>query len=235
MHPGPMIRRLRQDRDWKLERLADEVERHLGKPVNTGNLSRLEREGQGYSNEFLQAVAKALEVPVATLFEAPAVREPRAVFTRTAPQSPEEQDEAIEIRRFENPASLGGGLPRQEADVLVGRMQVSMTWVQQKLPNITSPKNLEIIVGFGNSMEPTFCDGDLMLVDRGVREVKIDCVYVFAIGDELFIKTLQRLPGNVLRVISDNKKYDPYIIGPESRAEVEILGRVVWAWNGRKL
>jgi phage repressor protein C with HTH and peptisase S24 domain len=83
-------------------------------------------------------------------------------------------------------------------------------------------------------MEPTFYDGDLLLVDRGVSVVEIDGIYVLSCNDELFIKTIQRRPGRQLRVISDNKTYDPWDINPEDQS-CRILGKVVWAWNGKKL
>jgi phage repressor protein C with HTH and peptisase S24 domain len=143
--------------------------------------------------------------------------------------------ETVNIRRFDNPASLGAGIERHETDMLVGHMTVNANWVRQNLPSITSPRNLEIMVGFGDSMAPTINDGDLVLVDRGIREVRIDAIYVFTLANELFIKTLQRIPGDGIRVISDNKKYDPYVLDSSSRKEMEILARVCWAWNGRKL
>jgi phage repressor protein C with HTH and peptisase S24 domain len=84
-------------------------------------------------------------------------------------------------------------------------------------------------------MEPTFRDGDILIVDTGVREVRIDTIYVFALDDELYVKTLQRVPGVGLRVISDNKKYETYLLEEETWRTLDVLGRVVWTWNGRKL
>lgn len=132
-------------------------------------------------------------------------------------------------------ASMGAGEPRPGHDAVAGMMQLSQEWVRRNLPDITSPRNLRVITGYGNSMEPAFYDGDPMLVDIGVREARIDAIYVFAMNDELFIKTLQRIPGGGIKVISNNKTYEPYMIDEASRERVEILGRVCWVWNGRRL
>lgn len=228
MHPGPNIRKLRKAKDWNLERLAQETERFLGKPINTGNLSRLEREAQGYSNELLQSIARALEVPVGDLFSSLSDSVPLPAF-------PVPPREGVLIPRFENPAGMGRGIERHEADLLVGHMTVNAEWIRQNLPGISSPKNLNIMVAAGDSMSPTINDGDLVLIDRGVRELHLDAIYVFRMGDELYIKTLQRMPGESIRVISDNKKYEPFNVGAADRQELEVLARVVYAWNGVKL
>jgi phage repressor protein C with HTH and peptisase S24 domain len=84
-------------------------------------------------------------------------------------------------------------------------------------------------------MAPTFADGDLLLVDRGVSAIRLDAVYVIGLSGELFIKRLQRrLDGSVL-MISDNKLYEPYEVGNGQREQLSVLGRVVWAWAGKKL
>lgn len=238
MHPGPAIRRLRKAKEWKLEQLAARIETHLGKPVNTGNLSRVEREGQGYSQEFLKAVALALGVGIDELFrhdDADVVLEDSQGAFAIAQAKTRARDDVLEIPRFENPISMGPGAERQEVDLLVGKMEINRKWVQQNLAGISSPKNLAVMVGFGDSMRPTIDDGDPMLVDRGVNDVRTDAIYVFTLSNELFIKTLQRLPGGAIKVISDNAKYPAYVVDAESKREMEVLARVVWAWNGRKL
>lgn len=130
-------------------------------------------------------------------------------------------------------ASMGLGKLAPEHDAIVGNVVLDEVWIRNNLV-VSSPINLSIISGYGNSMEPTFSHGDLLLVDRGVTAVKIDAIYVINYKDELFIKTVQRRPGHVLRVISDNKTYDPWDIDGQDE-EYRILGKVVWAWNGKKL
>jgi phage repressor protein C with HTH and peptisase S24 domain len=143
--------------------------------------------------------------------------------------------QAVDIPAMEVGASMGVGEPIPDQDTVVGHIRVSRTWLRAHLPNVTSHENLRVITGYGDSMEGTFNDGDVLFVDVGVREVRMDSVYVFALREELFVKRLQRRPDGGLTIISDNKKYEPYVLMNGERELVRVLGRVVWAWNGKKL
>lgn len=59
---GNTIRKLRKQKGLTLNQLATQIE------SDVGNLSRLERDLQGYSDQMLSKIAGALDVPVATLF-----------------------------------------------------------------------------------------------------------------------------------------------------------------------
>lgn len=130
---------------------------------------------------------------------------------------------------------MGVGRPQQEHDTIVGTLDVNQQWVRTHLPQITSPNNLRVITGYGDSMEGTYDDGDMLFIDTGITEVRLDAVYVFSMNSELFIKRLQRRPDGGITIISDNKKYEPHVLADGAREKVRIIGRVVWAWNGRKL
>lgn len=62
MNIGHTIRKLREAKGWKILELAN----YIGSDV--GNLSRLERGKQGYSQAILEKIADALNVTVADLF-----------------------------------------------------------------------------------------------------------------------------------------------------------------------
>jgi phage repressor protein C with HTH and peptisase S24 domain len=133
-------------------------------------------------------------------------------------------------------ASMGGGLPAPEQETVIDSIKVPQNWVRENLPHITSPSNLKIITGYGDSMLGTFSHGDPLIVDTGVNEMRIDAVYVFAMHKELFIKRIQRLPNGAIKIISDNReKYDPITVTADERSAIQVLGRVVCAWNLRKL
>lgn len=92
----------------------------------------------------------------------------------------------------------------------------------------TAAKNLYIVTGFGPSMRPMFNPGDPLLVDRGITTVPTDGIYFFRIGQEGFIKQLQKLPtakGVVYRATSTNPDYDPFDISADM--DFEVLGKVI--------
>lgn len=144
--------------------------------------------------------------------------------------------EVVAVSVYGAEGSMGGGRVAPERDTIIGRMELSREWVRRNLPTISSPANLAVITAYGDSMEPTFRDGDILLVDRGVLDIKMDAVYVLGRNEELFVKRVQRRFKNGDIVIkSDNALFDPETVPAEEADSVRVLGRVVWAWNGKKL
>lgn len=78
---GERIRAIRKARGFTLERLA------LAIDSDTGNLSRLERGKQGYSEELVRKIAKVLGVPVTDFFIEESNVEPATIGTRRVPIS----------------------------------------------------------------------------------------------------------------------------------------------------
>lgn len=130
---------------------------------------------------------------------------------------------------------MGIGELLPEHETIVGHLDVTRRWLHTNLPHISSPTNIRLITAYGDSMEPDYRDGDVVFVDIGVQEVKIDAVYAFRLGDELFIKRLQRLPDGSINVLSTNEKYRAYMLSPQERGRAQVIGRVVGAWNWRRL
>ena len=143
--------------------------------------------------------------------------------------------DVIQVQAFDATPSMGRGSMRPDADTVIGSINVSREWASRNL-SISGAGNLAVLTAYGDSMQPTFSDGDLLLVDRGVREVRLDAVYVLALNDELFVKRVQRrITDGAVVIKSDNPLYDPVVLTNGERRSLEVLGRVVWAWNGRKL
>ena len=132
-------------------------------------------------------------------------------------------------------ASMGHGITRPEHDDVIRTMFVNEAWLRRHAATFSTPENLALITGFGDSMEPTFKDGDSLLVDRGVTDIKLDAIYVLALRDELYIKRVQRRPDGTVMMLSDNPSYQPYQIKNAERDQFQVLGRVVMAWNSRRI
>jgi len=142
---------------------------------------------------------------------------------------------AVRVPVFDAEGSMGRGNMQPQHDTIIGSMQLNPEWVRQNIPTVSSPKNLAVMSAYGDSMQPTFTDGDLLLVDRGVCDIKLDAVYVLAFNEELFIKRIQRRMDGSVVIKSDNPLYDPHVVENGERESLSVLGRVVWSWNGKKL
>lgn len=88
---------------------------------------------------------------------------------------------------------------------------------------------LAVIRAKGDSMEPTISDDDVILVNLINGDAPRDGLYVLRMDTSLFVKRLQFDMLGGMKVISDNPGYDTQILTKEQRAEIEIIGRVVWA------
>ena len=142
----------------------------------------------------------------------------------------------ITIPHLNVAASMGSGSepPGHQLEV-IREITVHLDWLRTQGLAFSGIENLAIIAGEGDSMNGTFRDGDSLLVDRGITEIRTDAIYVFTLDGALFIKRLQRLTGGSLRMISDNPVYPAIVIEGSDLEKVHIQARVLLVWNARKL
>lgn len=142
----------------------------------------------------------------------------------------------LTIPHLDIAASMGHGLtPPEHTIEAIRDITVHMDWLKTQGLNYSKIENLAIIDGDGDSMEGTFRNGDALLVDRGISDIRTDAIYVFTLDGDLFIKRLQRMTGGSLRIISDNPIYPAIVIEGAQLERVHIQARVLLAWNARKL
>ena len=101
----------------------------------------------------------------------------------------------------------------------------------KQLADIVCPhtKAAKIIFARGNSMAPTICDGDSMLIDTSKKRVNDGKIYCMKYLDQITPKRLQIVPPDKIKVISDNKEqFDPFYIDLNDSKAFEIIGEVRW-------
>ncbi|MFC6520103.1 helix-turn-helix transcriptional regulator [Undibacterium arcticum] len=125
--------------------------------------------------------------------------------------------------------SMGRGIVLQGLRGEIHSWRVTPEWVSKNVRNHSGVENLCIVTGFGPSMLGMFNPGDPLLVDRGVKSVDTDAVYFFRVGEEGFIKSIQRVPGVGLRAISRNPEFETWTITPDM--DFEVLARVIKVWK----
>lgn len=140
----------------------------------------------------------------------------------------------LTIRHLDVTASMGPGKHPPEHFDTVRSITIHPDWLRTQGLTYSSIENLAIITGDGDSMTGTFSNGDSLLVDRGITEIRTDAIYVFTVDGDLFIKRLQRMTDGAIRMISDNPVYPPIIIEGERLDRVHIQARVLSAWNVKK-
>ncbi|MBW2052742.1 MAG: helix-turn-helix transcriptional regulator [Deltaproteobacteria bacterium] len=90
----------------------------------------------------------------------------------------------------------------------------------------TSRDNLVLMTVRGFSMEPTIHAGDVVLIDTGRKRIYDGNIYALGLGETIVIKRLELLPGDRVRIISDNRTEYP----PENAhlGSVRIIGQIIW-------
>lgn len=139
----------------------------------------------------------------------------------------------LSIKRYDVRASAGDGMLITQED-MIG----DISFTSDFLLKITTsqPDKLAFIEVKGDSMHPTFKDGDSILIDRNKRDVETGGVFVLRVGDLLKVKRVTYDPFNqVLRLISDNKDsvggeriFPDYKISFDNLGNINVVGRVIW-------
>lgn len=146
------------------------------------------------------------------------------------------RDDVIEINLLSATGSMGTGVSADlNHDEVVSNVSLSKKFINSHLGSVTSPNNIRLITGIGNSMEGVFDDGDVLFADIGVNEITSDAVYVVRYCEEIYIKNVQRVPGGGLKLISSNKIYDPIPIMGNDLKDAQVLAKIVGTWNFKKI
>lgn len=132
------------------------------------------------------------------------------------------------------PAVLGGAGAGRSAQTSAdpvavdraGDMAFSSEWLYRNLEHTSG--DLATVRVVGDSMSPTLLDGESVVIDRGVREVVADAIYVVHLLGQRLVKRVQRKSDGALVIISDNPAYEREQVPRERARDIEVLGRVVW-------
>lgn len=227
---GKNIKALRRDRGWTLEDLS----KRSG--VKIGTLGQMEARDSSRSDHAVQ-IAQAFGMSVEDLLTndmsltVHIASTPAESTTKVISTSHVVTNATTRILQYDTGGTMGThGLVLRDQPGVIRGWDVSDEWINKNVPNCTAINNLAIVTGFGDSMKPIYNPGDPLLVDRGVKQVDFDGVYFFRIGEEGFIKRLQRIPGRGIVAISENKAYQDWTITADM--DFEVLGRILKAWTG---
>lgn len=140
-------------------------------------------------------------------------------------------NEEIVIPQYDIRAAMGHGQVPPDYTEVVRNLVVREEILREKGITYTSATSLGMINGWGQSMEGTINDKDLVIVDKGIRDFIGEGIYVLTWHNELYIKRVMRLDEEHYRLISDNQHYENQTARMD---DVTIHAKVLLIWNARK-
>lgn len=140
------------------------------------------------------------------------------------PTLPFDSDDFAVVHQYDALLSAGPGSVNDN-DIPSGAVAFRRDWLKR---TGISPGDAMVLSVKGDSMAPTLCDGDLVMVDRRKTVPVGRRIYALVGPDgEARVKRVERLPAALL-LQSDNENYPTEMISPDDADRVRILGEVVW-------
>lgn len=128
------------------------------------------------------------------------------------------------IRRYQITAGAGEAHPNGHEEIS-GSHAYRRDWLEKR--GLVAAACVVIDVK-GESMEPTICDGDTVLINTAEKKLKNNNIYAFRTDEGVRLKRLHRQLDGRVRVSSDNANklaFPDEWLTPDS--EAEIIGSVV--------
>ena len=137
-------------------------------------------------------------------------------------QSVVDTSNTIRIPLLDVKASAGSGLVNYDEDLLEW-ISVPTLLLKQFNPNF-----VQLLEVNGDSMKPTFLDGDWIMVSTQHKDLQSERVFVIRVNDELKVKRLDKdMRGNII-ITSDNPAFKTEELSPTEFTDfnIEIVGMV---------
>lgn len=180
----------------------------------------------------LAQIAEVMDVDIASLVGGqekytppPGAREPAPKKRKLHMDMQGGNDDYVTISSILVEASMGGGTvvtSEEKGKPYYFRKE----WIRDRLG--VSSADLRMIFVRGDSMEPTLCAGDMILIDITKKSPTPPGIFVLFDGFGLVTKRLEFISNTnppAIRIISDNPQYSAY---QRTIDELHIIGRVVW-------
>jgi phage repressor protein C with HTH and peptisase S24 domain len=90
-------------------------------------------------------------------------------------------------------------------------------------------KNIDAINVLGDSMEPTLHDGDIIFINRTLKDISKSGIFAISTEIGLFVKRVLQKSDGSIDLISDNSMYSVETVHSEN---IEVIGKVVGSIRG---
>lgn len=199
-------------------RTIDQVAKRSG--IGRGTVDRVKKGEVSTTLDKVEALADAFGVSPAALL---------STYTEDLAQIGKTKPGYVKFPLVDAPHGMGGELAPVDNPEILQYVEVNEDWARRTLH--ANFNHIKIVPGIGDSMAGTIEDGSVVFVDTSVRHFAGDGLYAIVWQGRLQIKRLQaKHEEKRLKIISDNKLYDP----DWATDDLIISGRVLAAWNFRR-
>ena len=144
------------------------------------------------------------------------------LYNQSTKSLEQETDKYINVRYFGDIyASAGGGAFNYEAEsekIAIDEHMMDMMGGREQM------KNIDAINVLGDSMEPTLFDGDIIFINRTLKDITKSGIFAISTEIGLFVKRLLRKSDGSIDLISDNPVYSVETVYGEN---IEVIGKIV--------
>lgn len=184
-----------------------------------GRIANYEKDKREPSLADLRMLSLALKKPLMALVEGD--------DDQTRSTAPKIDDYAL-IPQYTAHGSAGNGHLNDHVEIK-GGLVFRRDWLARMA---LRERSLHVIYAKGQSMEPTICDGDVVLLDEAQKEPRDRRIYAMLKPDgELIIKRLaQSMTGGwIIRSDNEDKRQYPDEAASDNEiGHLKIVGRIVW-------
>lgn len=141
------------------------------------------------------------------------------------PERQQDYEEFALVPRLSVRAAAGAGAVNYEVDEIPdSQLAFRKDWLRERG---IDPRNAAIIQAWGDSMEPTIRDGDVLLVNTAINTIRTEGIYVLRFDGTLLVKRIS-VGFDHITLISDNPAIKDETITKDKLSDLHIIGRVVW-------
>lgn len=145
---------------------------------------------------------------------------------------PGQVGDEVWIAHYDVRGAMGGGEVPHDYPEMLQDVRVSPKHLREMGVEFKEHFHLKMVTGWGQSMAPTIKHRDPLLVDISIREFAGDGIYMFSWEGHLYIKRLQWIGDDQIKMLSDNDRHPPQTIRAD---ETFIQARVLLVWNAQLL
>lgn len=92
-----------------------------------------------------------------------------------------------------------------------------------------NPDHMVLMCVDGDSMQPEFMDGDMVLIDQDKKDIRLGRVFAVGFEEAIYLKRIDMLPGKVI-LKSVNPAYPPleFDVSDQLEDSFRVIGQVLW-------